>query len=672
MSGASDNLMGIQLILSKATAVFAEEEWGFMQWVMLYFWLSWLWLGLAAVAKRLFVKTKKPHNIKDGVEGGKVVTQDKDKPGQQLLAKNTAKKTSPEFPRIAIPEKDTEDKFDTSRHKKVEEPALKKTRVYALARQYGFKSIEFVKILGEIGFHVSSYQASIERWDLPVIEERLKRGGFISGNANAEDEDADESAKSSNRDSLMKPASIANDQKVEVAEVAEVVETEVIETVDQSEAAEKVKIGKVFKPGFAHEAFPADEEEVGWSQELYEQLYGPLEEPAPMVNRSMVYSFLSRMRSEAQKRMSSWTSEHQESVYRSLNRGEAILNTQDQLDCYLHSYCKMHHAKLQHALDGFGKWHKSTSTKWHKDVDDPESRALFRAAEYAQYESFRWPHTKIIDYGCGLGIGTITLLEYLYGRLVGADCNITLIDPSIVALERAKSCLHEAGHRDIQAVNKGLNGIEPLLGLSGHATKFHIFSNVLDIDSIDLKALVDKILLTTEGTNYFICIVPNSHSKNERLDEFVEHLEAGVLYSNGRHESEVVFHSDAKIGKWYSYIKIFRIYINPEYDEEGYDEEGYDEEGYDEEGFSKEGFDGAGQDRNGYEKTHDEKRYDHELPLFDQAGYDMDGYDRGGYDDEGHDMEGYDKEGYDINGCDRDGWDRDGYSGQYGHRSNIT
>jgi len=54
-----------------------------------------------------------------------------------------------------------------------------KVKVFALAKQYGYKSAEFVGVLRDIGFPVSSYQASIDTWDVPVVEERLLRGGLI-------------------------------------------------------------------------------------------------------------------------------------------------------------------------------------------------------------------------------------------------------------------------------------------------------------------------------------------------------------------------------------------------------------------------------------------------------------------------------------------------------------
>ena len=52
-------------------------------------------------------------------------------------------------------------------------------KVYELARRYGYKSREFVEILRDIGFPVSSYQASVDVWDVPVIETRLLKGQLI-------------------------------------------------------------------------------------------------------------------------------------------------------------------------------------------------------------------------------------------------------------------------------------------------------------------------------------------------------------------------------------------------------------------------------------------------------------------------------------------------------------
>ena len=60
---------------------------------------------------------------------------------------------------------------------------MSKVKVFKLAKDYGFKSAEFVDVLRNIGFPVTSYQASVEEWDVPVIHERLVRGGLITGTA---------------------------------------------------------------------------------------------------------------------------------------------------------------------------------------------------------------------------------------------------------------------------------------------------------------------------------------------------------------------------------------------------------------------------------------------------------------------------------------------------------
>ncbi|TAH37883.1 MAG: translation initiation factor IF-2 [Planctomycetota bacterium] len=54
-----------------------------------------------------------------------------------------------------------------------------KVKVFVLAKKYGFKSADFMTVLRDIGFPVRSIQASVDAWDVPVIEERLLRGGLL-------------------------------------------------------------------------------------------------------------------------------------------------------------------------------------------------------------------------------------------------------------------------------------------------------------------------------------------------------------------------------------------------------------------------------------------------------------------------------------------------------------
>jgi len=63
---------------------------------------------------------------------------------------------------------------------------LSKVKVFTLAKKFGFKSAEFVDVLKNLGFPVSSYQASLEEWDVPIIEERLMRSGLSRADKPAE------------------------------------------------------------------------------------------------------------------------------------------------------------------------------------------------------------------------------------------------------------------------------------------------------------------------------------------------------------------------------------------------------------------------------------------------------------------------------------------------------
>ena len=73
---------------------------------------------------------------------------------------------------------------------------MSKVKVFTLAKQFGYKSAEFVDILHNIGFPVSSYQASVEEWDVPIIEERLRKGGLLKSEGGAEDAGKEAAKKS--------------------------------------------------------------------------------------------------------------------------------------------------------------------------------------------------------------------------------------------------------------------------------------------------------------------------------------------------------------------------------------------------------------------------------------------------------------------------------------------
>jgi len=118
---------------------------------------------------------------------------------------------------------------------------LSKVKVFKLAKQFGYKSAEFVDVMRSIGFAVSSYQASVEEWDVPIIEERLRKGGLILSGSEESDSAAKtadakaDSARTTSWDALVTAAHAAPagepKPEVKVVEPTEVVVTPVPETV---------------------------------------------------------------------------------------------------------------------------------------------------------------------------------------------------------------------------------------------------------------------------------------------------------------------------------------------------------------------------------------------------------------------------------------------------------
>ncbi len=152
---------------------------------------------------------------------------------------------------------------------------MSKVKVFKLAKDYGFKSAEFVDVLRNIGFPVTSYQASVEEWDVPVIHERLVKGGLIEGTAEDKEKSEEKSSNGGGGGGGSTPSwadllsGAANAEPVEeVVEEAPVVEPEPA-PVEEPVVAEPVAEA-VSEPEPVVEAVPVVE------------VAAPVEEPAPV------------------------------------------------------------------------------------------------------------------------------------------------------------------------------------------------------------------------------------------------------------------------------------------------------------------------------------------------------------------------------------------------------
>lgn len=187
------------------------------------------------------------------------------------------------------------------------------------------------------------------------------------------------------------------------------------------------------------------------------------------------------------------TIENEEEVFRSLGRGVRILTSEEQLLVYMHSYAAMHEAKLMSAFE------QLPIADFPTEID-------------------------VIDWGCGQGMATMCLVEYLrenYPEVRIDRC--TLIEPSKAALGRA--CLHVA-HFDeriqIRQINKGFDSIVASeLECRPEKTTIHLFSNVLDYEGYDIVHLYQIVSDSMEGCNYFVCVSPYINDvKADRISGF--------------------------------------------------------------------------------------------------------------------------------------------------------
>lgn len=171
--------------------------------------------------------------------------------------------------------------------------------------------------------------------------------------------------------------------------------------------------------------------------------------------------------------------------YRQLVNGTAILDTVEQLNLYLASYGDMHQAKLTQAFNAlFGKC------------------------------NFNNKQAEVIDWGCGQAFASCVLLDYINHNKINLDLSqFILIEPSKVALQRGIEHIEAISQRVPKPSTYSINAKADsnlLLGSNKNSsnTKIHLFSNLLDIDTLSLEKVFDNIICNFTGENYFVCVSP--------------------------------------------------------------------------------------------------------------------------------------------------------------------
>ncbi|MCC8037079.1 MAG: DEAD/DEAH box helicase [Bacteroidales bacterium] len=187
-----------------------------------------------------------------------------------------------------------------------------------------------------------------------------------------------------------------------------------------------------------------------------------------------------------------------------LQHGTAVLDSDDALACYLASYGQAHSNKMQAALANF---------PWQLLEDDFE----------------------VVDWGCGQGLATCCFAEELVKRGKKEQLRrVTLIEPSKAALERAVYHVKVMveGKTKIVTCNQFLPSSDQPSAAEFPAmeaitdTCVHFFSNILDLPSLDLRAVAS---LTNTGSkcNIFVCTGP-INAGNWRIDAFHRYFTPGL------------------------------------------------------------------------------------------------------------------------------------------------
>ena len=219
--------------------------------------------------------------------------------------------------------------------------------------------------------------------------------------------------------------------------------------------------------------------------------------------------------------------------YPGLNHGTAVLTTEKQCSAYIAAYGSMHQSKINEVLDNI-------------KVDD-----------------FRNNDIQIIDWGCGQGLATVCLFDFFNKQNIPIELvkKVVLIEPSEMALQRA--IIHVSAYKGndnekIVSIKKFLDDVDSDEIKSEHPITIHLFSNILDISSIDLLRLSNVIKDNLKGQHYFFCWGPLNYG-NSRIDVFWNYFnEADSIFSNVHSKQQ--YDNDGRLLKTYNYTAKNRVF----------------------------------------------------------------------------------------------------------------
>ena len=157
--------------------------------------------------------------------------------------------------------------------------------------------------------------------------------------------------------------------------------------------------------------------------------------------------------------------------------------------------------------------------KWHKDK-------LHLAFDSIQIKDLCQGEVNIVDWGCGQGLATLVLLDYLDDNGVSYNVkSITLIEPSPLAIGFAQLYLSQrlrGKNVVINAVNKLFSALdESDFSSIPDCPTFHLYSNILDVEGIDMKGLSSWLKYFQSHDNYIVSASPKYKDGDLRINTFL-------------------------------------------------------------------------------------------------------------------------------------------------------
>lgn len=141
---------------------------------------------------------------------------------------------------------------------------------------------------------------------------------------------------------------------------------------------------------------------------------------------------------------------------------------------------------------------------------------------------------EVFDWGCGQGMASGVLLDYLAThRLPLVPARFTLIEPSELALSRAADHVGLLTDAPVRRLAQRADSVLPtMLVTNPNVVKIHLFSNLLDMTSVDLAAVARTIQATQQGLNVFVCVSPTINAlRDARLTQFAANFAGARLLS---------------------------------------------------------------------------------------------------------------------------------------------